>query len=82
MFGILTNVVAVQELGALSDLVSASMAGAVTAVASNPVWLVNTKMMLKSGEKVSMGDAFRKIHAEGGMMGFMDGVGGAMGTVQ
>ena len=59
MFGILTNVVAVQELGALSDLVSASTAGAVTAVASYPVWLLNTKTMLNSGEKVSMGDALR-----------------------
>ena len=34
------------ELGALADLFAATAAGAVTAVLSNPVWLVNTRMML------------------------------------
>ena len=38
----------VAELGALSDLFAATVAGAVTAVASNPVWLVNTRLMLQN----------------------------------
>ena len=56
---------------------------------SNPVWLVNTRLMLQKKQKQSHGDraykgiidCFFQIYEQEGLVGYIKGVDAAMGTV-
>eukprot|EP00937_MAST-01D_sp_MAST-1D-sp2_P001947 g1947.t1 len=80
------------QLSPLADLGAATAAGAGTAVLSNPVWLINTRLMLRSRREheapataarggSSIVQCAAEIHAEGGWPAFFQGVGPALGTV-
>lgn len=73
-----------RALSATDNLVVASMAGAVTAIVTNPIWVANTRMQVKkSGDskKLTTLGAMQEVVEEQGVSGLFNGVGASLALV-
>lgn len=69
----------IAQKGALSvidNIITGAIAGAATATLSNPIWVINTRMLVKqeSEERDSSLQAARQIYKEEGLKGFFRGL--------
>eukprot|EP01119_Soliformovum_irregulare_P019387 TRINITY_DN6123_c0_g1_i2.p1 TRINITY_DN6123_c0_g1~~TRINITY_DN6123_c0_g1_i2.p1 ORF type:complete len:172 (+),score=34.88 TRINITY_DN6123_c0_g1_i2:122-637(+) len=66
------------KIGDGANILIASSAGALTALLNNPVWIVNTRLMLEQkkseSKRTSTLDAAKKIFQEEGIAGFWAGI--------
>merc|ERR1711990_285919 len=82
-----------EELNAVGDLAAGYLAGLVTAVLTEPIWMINTRLMLQKRAKAKAEDSDKKDHYDGvfdcaqkvyskeGLKAFWKGLPGAIGTV-
>lgn len=65
----------------LSNLVSALAAGATSTMATNPIWVIKTRLMTQTPQNMKYSgtlDAFRKMYANEGLLSFYTGLGPAL----
>lgn len=67
-----------KHLDTSEHLFLAALAGCATAIASNPVWVVNTHMTSAKGAKKTMAEAAKEIYTEQGPSGFWNGLAPAL----
>ena len=74
----------VLKKGLLKDFLVATCAGLITCIASNPVWLLNSRMILKTDKiddvDISIVEAVKEIYVEGGLPAFFKGSLSSSGT--
>lgn len=54
-----------------------AIAGAITSVSTNPIWVVNTRMTVKGGKKSTI-DTVKDVYKSGGLKAFFAGIGPAL----
>merc|ERR1711990_545154 len=54
-----------EELNAVGDLAAGYLAGLVTAVLTEPIWMINTRLMLQKRAKAKAEDSDKKDHYDG-----------------
>jgi len=91
----LLNATGQKELNAALDLLAGYLSGVGTAVLTEPIWMINTRLMLqkrKAGTEKGAGkgaddhyegvvDCAQKVYKKSGIYGFFKGLPGALGTV-
>jgi len=83
----LLNATGQKELNAVLDLIAGYASGVGTAVLTEPIWMINTRLMLQKRGKVGddhyegVVDCAQKVYKRSGIYGFFKGLPGALGTV-
>lgn len=72
--GFEANYAANEAISIVENMVTGGIAGCITAVATNPIWVLNTRLMTKDGESGGIREAAMSVYNENGLMGFMRGV--------
>lgn len=75
--GLEAKLAAGEALSVVENMVTGAVAGTITSLCTNPIWVVNTRLLVKDGEegrKVSMKQAAQKILKEEGLIGFWRGI--------
>ncbi|KAJ3274008.1 Smad nuclear-interacting protein 1 [Terramyces sp. JEL0728] len=63
-----------EDLGVLTRMAPAAVAASITTILTNPIWVVNTRLLVKRDGKVGMKKAVMDIYAEEGLSGFWKGI--------
>jgi adenine nucleotide transporter 17 len=63
-----------QSISMAENMLTGGIAGCITSVATNPIWVINTRLMTKDGESVGMRQAATSIYQNDGMVGFFRGL--------
>lgn len=67
-----------EALTVLENMITGAIAGSITSVCTNPIWVINTRLLVKDedkpDEKIGMRQAARHIFEQDGLLGFWRGV--------
>jgi adenine nucleotide transporter 17 len=76
--GLEAKLAAGEALTVVENMVTGAVAGTITSLCTNPIWVVNTRLLVKDGDdkgkKIGMKQAAQKIIKEEGLIGFWRGI--------
>ncbi|KAJ3313744.1 hypothetical protein HDV04_001548 [Boothiomyces sp. JEL0838] len=63
-----------QDLDVLTRMAPSAVAATITTILTNPIWVVNTRLLVKNNKKMGVKDAIGEIYTEDGIAGFWKGI--------
>ncbi|KAJ3259660.1 hypothetical protein HK103_001921 [Boothiomyces macroporosus] len=63
-----------QDLDVLTRMAPSAVAATITTILTNPIWVVNTRLLVKNNKKMGVKDAIGEIYTEDGIGGFWKGI--------
>ncbi|KAJ3318296.1 hypothetical protein HDV06_000580 [Boothiomyces sp. JEL0866] len=67
-----------EAISIAENMITGAIAGSITSVLTNPIWVINTRLLVKDAEagktKIGMKEAALKIYKEEGLVGFWRGI--------